>query len=221
MSYEDLTGQTFNLLTAISYSGYSATARSTSWLWQCACGKFKVIQATNVKSGHTRSCGCYQEKTRGLHSVTHGKTSSRVYHIWATMKARCHNKNHDKYKYYGALGIEVCEEWRDSFSAFIRDMGEPSEHEQIDRIDNSKGYQPDNCRWTTRTHNMRNKRNNHLVHYGGKDMPISQLCEEVNVPKHALYRRINEWKMSVEDAISSAQTRRRVNVKKTGKNSTI
>ena len=87
----------------------------------------------------------------------HGKRKTLEYKTWTHMKERCYNPKILSYKYYGGRGITVCERWRDSFIAFLEDMGErPFPKAEIDRIDNDGNYEPINCRWTTRTENRRN-----------------------------------------------------------------
>ena len=69
---------------------------------------------------------------------THGMYNTRVYHIWENMKQRTLNPNYPKFCDYGGRGIDICDDWHD-FINFYNDMGEPLEHESIDRIDNNKG----------------------------------------------------------------------------------
>jgi hypothetical protein len=76
------------------------------------------------------------------------------------MKHRCCNKNAANFARYGGRGITVCEEWKTSFEAFLADVGFPASNDlQLDRIDNNRGYQKDNCRWVTRKENQANRRN--------------------------------------------------------------
>lgn len=92
-------------------------------------------------------------------SEQHGMSSLPEYSIWVHMKGRCGNEGNPRFYAYGGRGIFVCERWKKSFKDFYSDMGpRPSKTHQLDRIDNDKGYSPDNCRWTTPIENIRNGR---------------------------------------------------------------
>ena len=89
----------------------------------------------------------------------HGKSWMPEYFAWVNMKQRCGNKNRPDYHHYGGRGIEVCDEWSDCFLTFFDDMGRrPSSEYSLDRIDNNKGYSPDNCKWSTVTEQRLNRR---------------------------------------------------------------
>lgn len=105
----------------------------------------------------------------------HGLCKTRTYTCWSNMKARCHNSNNPNYKYYGAKGITVCDEWRNSFNAFYRDMGECKDGMSIDRVYSDKGYFPENCRWLTRSENSMRKLNHSPV--DGETMNTMTLSE--------------------------------------------
>lgn len=109
------------------------------------------------------------------------------------MLARCYDKKHRAYKWYGALGIRVCERWRNSFSAFLSDMGrKPSQRHTLDRKDGKKGYSPDNCQWATWKDQQRNRSSNRLVHFRGEKMPLVVAAEIAGLPYATVWARLSK-----------------------------
>jgi hypothetical protein len=148
--YENLTGQKFGRLTAIRpvrrHNGH------IDWLCKCSCpdGKIKEVLDSNLKSGNTQSCGCLHRERDSEAHTTHDKSKTSEYRIWSGMKQRCNNPKNKDFKYYGALGILVCDRWLESFENFYHDMGpRPSDKHSIDRINSDGNYEPKNCRWAT------------------------------------------------------------------------
>src|SRR5258708_26967434 len=91
-------------------------------------------------------------------------TGRPTYRSWAMMRARCQDANADQYRFYGALGIRVCDRWQ-SFENFFADMGVRPPGMTIDRIDGSKNYEPGNCRWLSHAEQCRNRKNNIIVEH--------------------------------------------------------
>lgn len=122
---------------------------------------------------------------------THGysHTHPKLFLVWETMRSRCNNPNRGKYKDYGARGISVCEEWQNSASSFCEWAlsNGYSEGLQIDRIDNDKGYSPDNCRWVTPKQNSRNRRNNVFLTIAGVTKSVAEWCEIKAVNQYTVY----------------------------------
>lgn len=114
----------------------------------CDCGNEKILKIGHFNTGKMKSCGCHWRT---------GKSNSRELWSYSNMMARCHNPKNKRYKDYGAKGLLVCEEWRNNFRQFYKDMGDCPDGYQIDRIDNTKGYSKENCRWVDPKTNMNNR----------------------------------------------------------------
>lgn len=178
----DLTDRRFNKLVVIQRSG-SDSKGNLLWLCKCDCGKEIVARGDHLRKGVSGSCGCNR--------VTHGKTGSPEHFAWMAMIARCGNPNHAEYHHYGGRGIRVCERW-ENFENFWADMGErPSPEHSLDRIDNNKGYSPENCRWSTLSTQSNNRRTNHMIAVGGQLMTVGQAASMLGLPWTTTLRR---WK---------------------------
>jgi hypothetical protein len=154
MILTDLTGSTFGRLQVIDRAADRGN-RKVYWLCRCECGQSTETMGDSLKKGLTKSCGCLRKEGRS----THGGADLAEYDVWCKMKARCLNPHDEAYKNYGERGITVCDRWKDDFSAFLSDMGRrPESHLTIERVDNDKGYSPDNCIWATRAVQNRNQR---------------------------------------------------------------
>jgi hypothetical protein len=114
-----------------------------------------------------------------------------TYVSYRNMLARCHNPKNKRFKDYGGRGITVCARWRQSWPNFVADMGEkPGRDYQIDRIDNSQGYSPSNCRWATRSEQQRNMRSNHLLTAFGQTLCLSEWAERLGIRRGTLHTRL-------------------------------
>ncbi len=165
-AFKDLTGQRFGRLVVIKRFGISPK-REAAWECLCDCGKTIISCSWNLRSGNTNSCGCLNSDEARKRFTTHNMSSSRLYVVWSAMKQRCYNPSHRAYKRYGGRGISVCDEWLHDFQAFYdwaiaNGYDENAAFQQctIDRIDNDKGYTPDNCRWVDVKTQNNNKSNN-------------------------------------------------------------
>lgn len=131
---------------------------------------------------------------------SHGRSYDPIYNVWQRMIARCYGRYSDSFANYGGRGITVCERWRNSFEAFLVDMGERPEGTQLDRIDNEKGYSPENCRWATIKQQNRNRRGNRFLTLNGRTLTVAGWAEELGLRVGNVYSRLSRGK-SVEEAL--------------------
>lgn len=125
------------------------------------------------------------------------------YTTWQNIKERCGNPRNTKFANYGGRGIAVCERWKESFQAFLDDMGlRPSAKHTIDRIDSNGAYEPGNCRWATWTEQQRNRANNRILTAFGKSLCIAEWAELLGVRRMTISRRVNQLGWSDEEALS-------------------
>ncbi len=154
----DLIGQRFGRLLVQSRSPRT-DGRNVFWFCLCACGKLTEVFTGQLRSGMSKSCGCLARELASARETTHGCSDSKIYLVWQAMKNRCYNPKQRAYPYYGGRGIKVCDRWRNSFEAFMADVGlPPTDKHQIDRINNNGNYEPGNVKWSTRSEQMLNRR---------------------------------------------------------------
>lgn len=139
--------------------------------------------------------------------IIHKPSKHPLYPIYCGIKNRCYNKKAHAYSRYGGRGILVCDRWKNSFHAFVRDIGpRPSTEYSIERIDNNLGYSPENCVWGSKLQQSRNRSNNVMITHEGKRMCLTEWADHLNMPKSLLHCR-NQRKMSVEDIFKKAKGR--------------
>lgn len=175
----------------------------------CECGNTTYVLPYQFDKGVIKSCGCARFGHGKSHvgntsRRTHGLTHNRFYKRWNDMVRRCYNQNEPAYRFYGALGITVCEEWRYSPESFIAWCESTYPNEQklsLDRIDGSKGYSPDNCRWVTQIDQVHNLKNNRFITIGEETRCITEWCNLYGISAGAVYKRVHKGQ-SFEEAIS-------------------
>lgn len=173
------------------------------WLCRCECGTIRRVRRSDVVSGRSTNCGCVRRKTMPAAQkdavTTHGMTQKTEYQVWVDMRRRCHDPRRKDYVNYGARGIYVCSEWRESFEAFYRDMGPRPVGTTLDRLQNSGPYEKKNCVWATRKAQERNKRTSRIVNIDGKRMTVAEACEVYGIKPRTASNRLNTMGWSVED----------------------
>lgn len=149
-----IVGLTFGRLTVVSFA-YVDRNRRYHWNCECACGAKNIVRGSALHSGNTKSCGCLKFDTKN--NLQHGMFGTPEYETWARMIQRCTNENDKSYINYGARGIKVCDEWRNSFDAFYKALGPRPDGMSLDRINNDGNYEPANCRWATKSQQAQNR----------------------------------------------------------------
>jgi hypothetical protein len=218
--FQDLTGRTFGRLTVIALKGKNPSG-NMAWRCQCLCGNVTDATTGNLKSGITRSCGCLKRERflRDCRQTKHGGWDTPEWHTWSGMIQRCHNPNYHHFANYGGRGILVCQRWRDSFEAFLADMGRrPGDKDSIDRIDNDRGYDcghcedcqargaTANCRWATAAEQARNTRKSRRITFRGETLTLKEWAIRVGISTPLLHHRLKAgW--PIEDALTTAANR--------------
>lgn len=190
----DMTGQRFASLVAIADAGQSASG-DRKWKFRCDCSAEFVATGLYARNGKITTCPkCAAERTRQA-SLIHGKSETPEFAIWTGILTRCYNKNAKAYPRYGGRGITMCASWKDSFEAFLADMGpRPSPNHSVDRRNNDGNYEPSNCRWATWIEQANNRRNNRLVTVDGRTQTVHDWARETGLPASTISQRVGRNK---------------------------
>ena len=183
-NFADLTGQRFYRLTVIKRVENIKSA--AAWLCRCDCGKETIVISHRLTHGRSRSCGCYSAELK----TVHGERHTRLYNIWSLMKDRCQNKSNNSFLRYGGAGINICEEWKDflPFRNWAVNNGY-DESLTIDRVDGTKGYCPENCRWATKLEQVQNRKYTIWIEHDGQKKTIKEWSEVFGIKYKTAVRR--------------------------------
>ena len=168
----------FLVLTRVANLPGRSNAR---WLCLCQCGRAKIVVGSNLVRGRSRSCGCLQRDTVTKHS---GEKVSGTpeYRAWQAMKSRRYTRE--------GLVVPVCDEWRTSFEAFLKDVGrKPGADYVLGRIDPKRGYEPGAVFWVRRSDQIRNRRNTIWLTLDGEKIPLATAAKQHGVPYALAYHR--------------------------------
>lgn len=158
----------------------------------CDCGVTKTVSSSNLRYGTSRSCGCLARELTSQRSKTHGMSDTRLFNIWRGMRTRCYSKSDYHYKWYGARGITVCDDWKNDFHSFYDWAMENGYQDglSIDRIDNNGDYCSENCHWITQHEQTYNTRKNVYLTYNGETKCVSEWSDIIGISNGTLYHRI-------------------------------
>ena len=199
----DLKGQQFGRLTVISFAGTDKNGKAL-WNCQCECGNKTTVRLDKLSNGETKSCGCIRREKTRKRATTHGNSKKRLYRIWCGILHRTGNENAIEYDRYGGRGIYICKEWKESFEEFEKWALENGYTGKltIDRMDNDKGYSPENCRWTDWKTQENNKSNVKKYEYKGELKTITELAEMADIRTDTLRERIKRG-MDIQKAVET------------------
>lgn len=176
-----LVNQRFGRLVVLERAGSHPT-RGATWKCECDCGSTTVVPTWWLKTGRTKSCGCYKKDTLRAANLTHGMTRHPLSWVFADMRRRCYVPKSRSYKDYGGRGITICDEWLSNRTKFF-DWALANGWEKglsIDRRDNDGNYEPSNCQIATRKQQANNRRSSVVVDVSGEKLSGLKLVEFVD-----------------------------------------
>lgn len=199
LQHQSLVGQKFGRLTVLK------DLPKSKKLCICDCGEETIVSTSHLKDGHTKSCGClHQEKI----STIGGTYKTRLHKIWESMHVRCECEKHGSYETY--KDKPICKQWhkkprgkkQTGFFNFVvwAIKNGYQENLSLDRIDNSKGYSPENCRWATIKEQARNTTKNVWIEYRGQKKILCEWCEELGIPQVKIQHTVKRHNLTYAEA---------------------
>ena len=187
---DDLTGRRFGKWLVLRRDDNNT--KQGYWVCQCDCGRILPVYGGSLVKGKSLSCGCYGSELKRVSHTTHGQCGTPLYNVYHGMLQRCYYKRHIDNKWYIQKGVTVCDEWLSEFEAFYEWAIQNGYKRglSIDRIDNDKGYSPENCRWVTPKEQAQNRSTNLNYTLDGKTQCLKQWAEEFGIKYSTLYYRV-------------------------------
>lgn len=201
----ELKDQKFGRLVAMSKLKLRTRKGNVLWECQCDCGNTTQVTATNLVQGVTKSCGCLAKDSLGnLRNRRHGLSRHKLYWVWARMKRGCYNKNCDHYKFLGARGIKVCDEWKNDFIEFYNWAYGSGYAEgcKLVRIRRDADYSPTNCFFSADTRSRSLDSTKHIFSWKGVSKPLTEWAESLDVPYTQIYYRVVIKGFSFQEALT-------------------
>ena len=192
-------GKRIGKLTVVD-RGENTPHGETTWICKCDCGNLITLRNYYIRHEKKFDCGCVK---RPHHNATHGGSNTKLYSTWRNMLYRCENPKNRAYKYYGQRGITVCDEWHDflTFKKWV-DENNLGDGFSIDRIDNNKGYSPENCRFASDKEQSNNRRSNIEIEYQGELHNLTEWSELLGFEYKRIHNRMYKLGWSFEKAVS-------------------
>ena len=210
-----LIGRRFGRLVVKECVEYNINGNS-QYLCICDCQNSLIVKESALLDKSVRNCGCFNRKNIISKDIYKPYRDERAFKVWSYMLSRCYNPAHKAYSHYGERGIGVCDEWRNDYTKFREFLYTNGYDENaafgectLDRIDNSKGYEPSNCRLVSMKEQSLNKTNNHRIKYNGKIMTVTEAAEMNGLPNTLVFNRLDKgWSMkkALETPIEEAMT---------------
>ncbi len=186
----DFSGKKFNRWTAI------VLVRKKSkifWKCKCDCGVTKIVRLDGLKSGQSKSCGCWNNEMRSINGKknrTHGMSGHQFYRSWASMFHRCNNPNSTVFKYYGGRGIKICKRW-DKFENFKKDMWDTWKPGlTIERQNVNGNYTPKNCIWIPKSAQVYNTSQTVRIKINGVERTLMEWCSRFGLELRIVRKRL-------------------------------
>lgn len=209
----DLVGRVFGRLTVLSEDIPGAVGTRRRWHCACVCGVLKSVAQQELMAGETRSCGCIRREQLRTRNNKHGASprgaETYTYKKWKSMYRRIAETHLPRNKCY--IGVTVISRWG-AYENFLSDMGECPQGYSLDRIDNAKGYAPDNCRWVPLFEQGANTSRNRVVSLNGVTKHVSALAREVGLSPDTVFDRINKLGWSEEKALSTPRVKTKTKI---------
>ena len=200
---QNLKGKKFDKLTVIELAGRDKRGNAR-WNCRCICGRYITVSAPVLKANRSHTCYHCREVKRWQSRDTHRESHTRLYSIYHNMHKRCEKENAPNYHRYGGDGVFVCDDWKtyECFSSWAHNNGY-EDHLTLDRIDGSKGYSPDNCRWATYREQALNMKSNHYISYNGEELTVCEWADKLGIKRPTLCARLKKYGWSVERAFTT------------------
>lgn len=165
--------------------------RQNYFLCECECGTRREVRGTHLKSGKTKSCGCYKKDKTSEVFAKHKLRNHPLYIAWANMKSRCNNRNNPSYKDYGERGIKICDEWQEFENFYHWSIANGYEKGlSLDRVNVNGNYDPSNVRFANDDIQANNKRNTRYITINGVVKTVSEWAKISGIKRDTFQSRI-------------------------------